>query len=390
MRGSTAPSAVLSIDRSRTSAERNVMNQDHADEKGLGRDVAERTNDVRFADVGTAILRSWRIVIFLPLLAALVTGLHGVLTERAYIASATFMPQSGAGGSATPAAGIARQLGLGTTALERPGESPHFYRDLIGSRTILRETVRSQYTVRDQSGNLITINLMEYYGLPEHLPEVRAERAAMEKLHGNISVEIGRETGVLELTVTASQPDMAEQIAARLLELVHRFNIESRQGQAGAEGLFIAARLEEAKESLLEAETALQRFLQQNRMFRDAPELAFEHERLQRQVLMRQDVYSGLLQAHERARLDQVRDTPLITIIDQPAGSARPQGRGTLRRILLALIFGGMIAVAWASIREYQRRRQDFTDNKAEEFRAVARAALQDMRRPSRWLRSGA
>lgn len=362
------------------------MNQEANEENGYTSHVEPRPNDVSFIDVGTALLRSWRVVVCLPLLVAFLVGLHGISSARAYVASATFMPQGTEGGSPMPAADLARQFGLGVLT-ERSGESPQFYRDLIASRAILREAVYSQYTVRGESGEPVNQSLLEHYGLLDHLPEDRARRAAMEMLRDNITVDIRRETGVLELTATGSQPELAEQITARLLELVHRFNVERRQGRAGEEGRFIAARLEEAQASLLEAESAQQRFLQQNRRFQDAPELVFEHDRLQRQVAMRQDVYSSLLQAYERARLDQVRDTPLITIIDHPEGSAEPKGRGTLRRVLLAMIFGGMVAVAWASIREYRRRREHATDTKAQEFRTVARAALEDMRRPSGWFR---
>ncbi len=44
----------------------------------------------------------------------------------------------------------------------------------------------------------------------------------------------------------------------------------------------------------------------------------FEHDRLERPVSMRQELVTAMAQAYEQARVDEVRNTPVITVIDQP------------------------------------------------------------------------
>ena len=44
----------------------------------------------------------------------------------------------------------------------------------------------------------------------------------------------------------------------------------------------------------------------------------FGHDRLERQVSVRQELVTAMAQAYEQARVDEVRNAPVITVIDQP------------------------------------------------------------------------
>ena len=76
----------------------------------------------------------------------------------------------------------------------------------------------------------------------------------------------------------------------------------------------------------MNAERAREDFLRQNRGFGNSPELMSEHDRLQRQVAMRQEVYTSLLRSQEQARIDAVRDTPLLAFIDTPSERQNRKG----------------------------------------------------------------
>src|SRR5688572_31375279 len=49
-----------------------------------------------------------------------------------------------------------------------------------------------------------------------------------------------------------------------------------------------------------------------------------------------------------------IRDTPLLTLIDDPAGSAKPQPRGTVGRVILAFIVGLVFAIVLVFIMEFR------------------------------------
>ena len=100
----------------------------------------------------------------------------------------------------------------------------------------------------------------------------------------------------------------------------------------------------------------MEAFLQANRRYEDSPELTFQQERLQRTISLRQQVYTGLVQALDEARIAEVRDTPVITVLQAPYLPPGPDDRSLLLAIALGLVLGGMAGVVLAFIVEAIRR----------------------------------
>src|SRR5687767_12441096 len=86
-------------------------------------------DEISLVEVANTVLRNWRVVLVLPVLLALAVGARTLTQERAYEASATFMPQAAEARGIGGAAALAQQFGvnLGT---DRTGQSSAFYVDL--------------------------------------------------------------------------------------------------------------------------------------------------------------------------------------------------------------------------------------------------------------------
>src|SRR5262249_39127465 len=85
----------------------------------------------------------------------------------------------------------------------------------------------------------------------------------------------------------------------------------------------------------------------------------FEYDRLLRAVTMQQQVYSSLAQAFEQARIDEVRNTPVLTLVDPPNLPAEPDRRWLLAKALLAALLGAMIGALVALVRDFLGRTGD-------------------------------
>src|SRR5205814_260548 len=164
------------------------------------------------------------------------------------------------------------------------------------------------------------------------------------------------------------------------------FNTKRRQTQAAVERQFIEARLAEVRDEVATAEERLARFLRTNRLFQTSPELGFEHDRLDREVMLRQQLYTSLVQAYEQARIDEVRNTPVIVVVEQPRRPVKPESRGLLVKALVSLILTFLLAIGAAFGIEFGRlaRSQDpegflrFADARAHavsDVRGVLRSA---------------
>src|SRR5262249_12779384 len=162
----------------------------------------------------------------------------------------------------------------------------------------------------------------------------------------------------------------------QLLAEMNTFNMESRQSQAGAERRFVEQRLNELKDSLRAAEDRLQAFLQRNRDYENSPQLSFQQQRLAREVSMQQDMVTGLAQSFEQARIEEVRDTPVITVIDKPEIPVERDRRGLIKKGLLAIVLGGVLGLGVAFVREGMARGRRNGSAELEEFSELRREAL--------------
>jgi uncharacterized protein involved in exopolysaccharide biosynthesis len=333
-------------------------------------------------DVAIVFLRHRWLILSMALLLALVFLATSLLQTRTYTATATFMPH--ARRTPAPVTGLAAQLGLVIGSPEGD-QSPQFYVDLLQSREILLAVVDTQYQYVS-NGEPVSGTLVEILGTRGTTTEFRRRQTA-EAVRGLIETSTSPRTGVITLALRAEHPVLAQQIALNLLGEVVRFNSQRRQSQAVAERRFTEQRVNEAAAELRAAEERWQSFLQQNREFRGSLRLSMAQDRLARDVAMRQSVYTGLAQAFEQAKIEEVRDSPVLTIIDPPDVPLLPDSRGTGRKTLMGLVLGLFLGVLLAVVREYFTRTSGGQGDAAREFARLRAEAVSDLIHPVRRLR---
>lgn len=313
-----------------------------------------------------AILRNrLRIALIIgTLCGAAVT--YTLVQPRSYVSTASFSLQSS---ESRHLSGIAAQIGLALPSSDGT-QSPAYYVELLGSREILTDAAASRYSFK-KDGKLISATLPEIYEMNDRDSAVKYDRA-VRKLHGAITTEQSRETGIVDLAVSAPTPTLARQLSTRLLQLLNEFNLKTRQSQAANERRFIEQRLAEISVELRAAEDRLQSFLQRNRGgYASIPELSFEHDRLAREVSLRQQVYTSLAQNYEQARIDEVRDTPVITVIESPSFPVRPAPRGLVKRVFTALLLGLLFGIVPLLLRVLFTPSRKSMDDEVAEYRKL-------------------
>lgn len=358
---------------------------------GNGSDVRNGTSgqrgrdDLSLIEIASTLARQWRMILGAPIVVALLAGGLTFLQSPRYTAGASFVPQTSDGRQAGGAAALAQQFGVNLGG-ERAGQSPQFYIDLLRSRAVLRRAVEARYALPVEGDGVREADLIAWYEMKAEGHPLPPWRRAVKELRDNITTSFNRETGVVQFSVTAPHPLLAEQVAARLLQILDEFNTEVRRSRGREESRFIGDRVAETLNELRAAEDALQQFMRRNREFRNSPELLFEYERLQREVGTRQEVHASLVRSWEQARIDAVRDTPLFTVIEHPAGTADRLGRRTATRALLAFMLALMVAVFLAFFRDAARRGRESGDPEYREFQRLMRQTWHDLWRPARWL----
>lgn len=350
----------------------------------------------------------WKIL-GLPLLFASVAVVATILWPQSYTSEASIVPQaeSGVSGQLSEFSGVASQLGI-SVPTGQAGKSPQFYADLLTSRRLLEEAVTSRY-MRDlvaggdfsgdgadstgrgggappMSDSPRGITLVQLYEIEAPTPRIAVSRA-VDRLKKSVSVSTATETGVVTLSVTTRWPAVSKQVGTTLIDLVNDFNNRVRQSQASAEAEFVQERLQEARQELRVAEDSLENFLQRNVGWQQSPELRFQHDRLQRRVNLKQQVYTSLATRYEEARISEVKSTPVVTTVTRPQLPARSDSGHLPIKAVVGLVLGGVVGVGWAFGAEFTAsvRQEDEEDYRT--FLSLKKDAAEDVRKVGRRLR---
>jgi tyrosine-protein kinase Etk/Wzc len=315
-----------------------------------------REREISMFELATPVVRRWKVVAGTALIAAVLTAILLLIQTPEYTAKTTFTPEtsssSGAAGSLAALAGVANQLGLGLGASSTV--TPDFFVRLAGSSELLRSTLAAEFPdpwgARDSRRPLLDI--LQIKG---KTPEERLQRGEILLRH-RIKATSDKPTGIVTLQVDMRNPQLAATVANHVVSELNLFNLQRRQSQSRAQRIFTGERLAEAEKDLREAERAELAFLQRNRDYSSSPLLTYEAGRLARDVQVKQELFLTLSKAHTEARIAEVRDTPVLTVVDSavaPFRRARPQR--TLG-VIIATILGTLAGIVIAYIVDFRRR----------------------------------
>ena len=327
--------------------------------------------DFSLLTVGSVLLRWRRLIVALTVVGGLLGLASGLLRARLYVSTALFVPQSAESGGSSGLALAASQLGIRVPSTGG-AFGPVVYVQLFRTRALLEPVALDTIAVAEEGGRRRTV--AELLGVTEPNAALRVEEAVTALRASVDAVEV-KDLNAVRVSVTSKWPSVSLALAEKLVASTNQFNVERRKSQAAAELKFVESRAAEADRELRDAENRLQAFLQGNRAYGNAPELVFAHNRLEREVSMRQQAYNALLLNREEARIREVRDTPVITLLDDPRLPLRAEPRKTAERAILGSTAGVMIAVLVALLVHGFRLARQAPSEAAREFFATLHEA---------------
>jgi uncharacterized protein involved in exopolysaccharide biosynthesis len=289
-----------------------------------------------------ALRAGWRLIVAAALVAGAIVATATSLSGRTWTARASLTPQQRKANAPAGLGGIAAQLGVGI-GLGDGSQTVFFYAELIRSRELLREIVLAPYKSRTGA----SVSLTELLNARDGDESVRIDNA-IRLLSQRMTVSADPKTNIVRIAISIRDAAVAQQVAAGIIQRVNRFNLEKRQSQARAERAFAERRVEETKRDMEASEDRVQAFMTKNRGFLGSSELKVQQDRLERDLSLRQRLYNTLSESFEQARLEEVRDTPVITVLESPEIPAQPDRRFLALKTLLALMSGGVAAALWS------------------------------------------
>lgn len=306
--------------------------------------------EIRVLQLASIMLKRWKSVFAFPFITALAVALISLIISPRYTSTATFLPEDDSRSGLLPSSlvGLASQFGV---RVPTGGTPPELYAAVLVSRTLMDSVLQSSFPDPRAPGgtnraSLLDILEIEGDSLAERLEEGR------EELEDIASLKIDDASGLISVSIETRYPALSGEVANRYVALLNDFNLATRQTTARARRSFIEDRLPKAEEELRTSEDDLQRFQERNRDFRSSPQLQLEFERLQRRLDIKQEVLLTLRREHEEARIEEVKNTPVITIIDAAVPAKQKSSPKRTLLVLLALLASGALGIAIALTQE--------------------------------------
>ncbi len=231
------------------------------------------------------------------------------------------------------------QLGIDLGATEGRTQL-RFYPTLLQSNWLL-----TRLATTTQVGDTTLAALL--IGKPathDSLTQLQIDRLLAE-LRRSLRVEVDERANVFTVWIRLPSRAMALAAAERIIALVTEFDTRVRRTRASENRRFLESRTDSARIALAEAEDNLARFEQRNRAYAQSPDLNLDHQRLLRQVTLLQDVFLALARNLEQARIDEVKETPVLTVVDPPTARWRKAEPRRIQIVAGAIALGALIVL---------------------------------------------
>ena len=140
----------------------------------------------------------------------------------------------------------------------------------------------------------------------------------IEKLKERLNVSYDRRTNITSLTIEIEDPNVSKEILELFYDEISLFINQSINEAASYKKNFIEKRISVVQDELLSAESDLEEFLKVNKSFQDSPLLLKKITELKREVSVKEGAYLILKQELEVAKIDEIKNTLKLFIIEKP------------------------------------------------------------------------
>ena len=213
------------------------------------------------------------------------------------------------------------------------------YPIIIKSESVLKTVIYSKYQTKEFPDS---VNLIQYWNIKGTNSEQDFE-SALSNLRGRLDVTMDQRTSVLTMTIETHEPQLSADILNTVIDALDNFIRTKRNTNASEQRKWVEARLVEVKADLSRVENALKEFREKNRMVIGSPQLLLEQERLMREMQINSTIYIELKKQYELVRIEEIRTTPIINVMDYARAVAKKEGpkRRIIVLVSLMLAFVG-------------------------------------------------
>ena len=204
----------------------------------------------------------------------------------------------------------------------------------------------------------------------EYITLTKKQESIRKMLSEKVNLEVNDKDGFLTLSASTLDADLTAQLTQKALQMLQRYITTYKIEKASAQLKFIEERYNDNKKKFEKAQAALAEFRDKNKNVTSALARTQE-ERLQSDYQLAFDVYSGLAQQLEQARIQVKEDTPVFSVL-KPVTVPLEDNASGLTTLIIYTFLGGIVAIVWifgkeflATIKERWNKEEDLQTTKS-------------------------
>ncbi len=275
------------------------------------------------------------------------------LVKNYYTSTVTILPDYGSKEtSLSQLSGLASLAGVSVGG----GTPTDVYQNLLTSQAVLEPVIYAKYKTLKYPDS---VNLIQYFRIkPDKNVSLALQKRemflkeyeALTKAH--LTTNIDRMTKIL--TVTAKMPEAAlsADVVNNAVESLDNYIRTKRKSYASDQLLYIEKRMAQVNDSLRIAEDRLKDFREQNRVVVQSPELMLDQTRLSRNVDILSAVYLELSKQYELAKIDVIKDTPIVNVESYAGNPVLKAGPHKLATLIIIMFLSGLFSALYLGFRE--------------------------------------
>lgn len=282
-----------------------------------------------------------KLMVFNGVVAVLVLVYLYLIANPYFESTVTILPEYGS--KSTTLSGLSQ---LASLAGVRVGEGAptEIYQNLISSETVLGSVIYAKYKTEKFKDS---VNLVQYFLKSDTADN--SERRNFLKVYeilskNTIKSNVDRLTKILTLTVTMPESELSADVANKIAESLDLYVRTKRKSYASEQRYYLEKRTEQVKDSLSLAEEKLKSFREQNRVIIQSPALLLEQGRLMREIEILNAVYVELNKQLEIAKIDDIRETPIVNIKERAEDPVIKAGPRRVNNFILLMFFSVLLS----------------------------------------------
>ena len=297
--------------------------------------LKEENNSIYLTDIIFLIVKDLKIIIRVPFFFLLIAIIYvSFFTTTLYTSDAKIM-SSKSTGNASNFSGLANQFGLSLPSSSN--EVQWVYSEILKSRTLANAVLKRNFDTKKYGKTIPLSQILSGKVADNKLNNSKKSFLLNEQLRSMMRVSEDRNTSIFTLKVESFEPVFSADLLTAIIEELSFHQQKYNNERIKKTRIFLEGRISNVEVQLMNAEENLKLFRERNRRIENSPSLLLEQQRIEREALVLTSVYTTLKQQFETLKIEEVKESDYVLIIDSP--SIPPFKSGPKKKFIVVLAF---------------------------------------------------